>query len=170
MKLFALSDPHLSFGTPVSVIRPFNTYGPRQSARAVIPAIVGQLLDGAETLRLGSLTPRRDLTYVVDTARAFVALATCAGAAGREVHVASGADVSIGELAAALVARVAPGTPVVTDEARLRPERAEVQRLCGDATRLRELTGWTPRWDLARGLDATVAWFREHRTRAGYQV
>lgn len=149
-----------AFDTPVTVVRPFNAYGPRQSARAVIPTIITQLVAG-RPLRLGSLAPRRDFTYVADLAAAFVAAAACQRAVGEELNVASGREVSIGELAGALISRIAPGTEILEDRERLRPERAEVQRLLGSAARLRALTGWEPRWSLERGLDATVAWFRD---------
>jgi nucleoside-diphosphate-sugar epimerase len=135
----------------------------------VIPAIIVQLLAGGP-LRLGSLEPRRDFTYVVDTARAFVAIARSEATRGEEIHVASGGDVAIGELAEELVRRLAPGTTIVCDEERLRPSRSEVLRLVGDASRLRALTDFTPRFDLARGLDATIAWFRDPANLARYRA
>ena len=158
-----------SFELPVTIVRPFNCFGPRQSTRAVIPAIIVQLLAGGP-LRLGSLEPRRDFTYVVDTARAFVAIARSEATRGEEIHVASGGDVAIGELAEELVRRLAPGTTIVCDEERLRPSRSEVLRLVGDASRLRALTDFTPRFDLARGLDATIAWFRDPANLARYRA
>jgi len=158
-----------SFELPVTIVRPFNCFGPRQSTRAVIPAIIVQLLAGGP-LRLGSLEPRRDFTYVVDTARAFVAIARSEATRGEEIHVASGGDVAIGELAEELVRRLAPGTTIVCDEERLRPSRSEVLRLVGDTSRLRALTDFTPRFDLARGLDATIAWFRDPANLARYRA
>jgi NAD dependent epimerase/dehydratase len=157
-----------SFDLPVTIVRPFNVYGPRQSARAVLPAAILQLLGGAATVRLGSLAPRRDFTFVADTARAFVAIAGAARTIGLELNVATGADLAIGELLAMLIARIAPGTTVVTDDARVRPARSEVDRLCGSSARLHALTGWQPAWTLERGLDATVAWFREPANLARY--
>lgn len=151
----------LSFGMEIVTVRPFNAYGPRQSARAVIPTILTQLVSGAQTLRLGRVGPRRDFTYVTDLARAFVAAAESARTGGEVLQVASGVDISIGELAAGLIARVRPGTPVELDDQRLRPEAAEVERLVGSSAKLRALTGWTPTWTLEAGLDATVEWFSD---------
>jgi NAD dependent epimerase/dehydratase len=164
-----------SFGLDVVVLRPFNAFGPRQSARAVIPAILVQLLAGADEIRLGHLTPRRDFTYVEDLARAFVAVADAPRVRGTELNVASGREIAIGALAEALIARVRPHARVVAAPERLRPAASEVERLLGCSTRLRELTGWQPAWDLERGLDATVAWFSQPANRAffraaGYQV
>jgi NAD dependent epimerase/dehydratase len=158
-----------SFGLPVTIVRPFNCFGPRQSTRAVIPAIIVQLLAGGP-LRLGSLEPRRDFTYVADTARAFIAIARSEATRGEEVHVASGVDVAIGELAEELVRRLAPGTPIVLDDERLRPAGSEVLRLLGDASRLRALTDFAPRFDLARGLEETIAWFRDPANLARYRA
>ena len=158
-----------SFELPVVVARPFNTYGPRQSARAVIPTIVTQLLAGRTEIHLGALAPTRDLTYVADTCRGFLALAACDAAVGREVNMGSGAEISIGELAQRLIALVNPTACVVTDEQRLRPERSEVERLLCDASLMRSLTGWAPEVSLDEGLARTVAWFRE-RGLAGYRA
>ncbi|MDX2167212.1 MAG: SDR family NAD(P)-dependent oxidoreductase [Deltaproteobacteria bacterium] len=164
-----------SFGVPVVVLRPFNAFGPRQSARAVIPAILTQLFAGADVVALGNLTPRRDFTYVEDLARAFVAVAAAPGLSGETLNVASGQEIAIDDLARALIARVRPGARVVESAERLRPAGAEVERLLGCSARLRALTGWRPAWHLERGLDATVAWYREAANRArvradGYQV
>jgi NAD dependent epimerase/dehydratase len=157
-----------SFDLPVTIVRPFNIYGPRQSARAVLPAAIVQLLGGARTVRLGSLAPRRDFTFVADTAAAFLAIARAERTVGLELNVASGAELAIGEIVQLLIDRVAPGAVVETEDARLRPERSEVDRLCGSSDRLRALTGWQPAWTLARGLDATVAWFRDPANLARY--
>lgn len=159
-----------SFGLDVVILRPFNAYGPRQSARAVIPAILVQLLAGADEVRLGNLTPRRDFTYVADLARAFLAAAEAPGAAGAELNVASGSEVAIADLARELIARVRPGARVVEAPERRRPQGSEVERLLGCSARLRALTGWRPAWDLGRGLDATVAWFQDPANRAHYRA
>jgi len=152
---------HRSFGLPIVVVRPFNTYGPRQSARAVIPTIAAQLLAGRGEVRLGSLEPRRDFTYVRDTARAFIAAARCDGAIGQDLNAASGRDISIGELAGLLAAKIDPAARVCSDAQRMRPRGSEVERLLGSSAKLRALAGWAPEWDLERGLDETVAWLRE---------
>ena len=142
---------HLAFGTPVITARPFNTYGPRQSARAVIPTIIAQLLAGPGPVSLGSLFPTRDLTYVEDTCAGFLALAACDEAMGRAVNIGSGAEISVGDLAT-LIADVA-GVPLKLAMAgeRVRPTGSEVERLLADTTLIRELTGWEPRHSLRDG-------------------
>lgn len=152
-----------SFGLPVSIVRPFNTYGPRQSARAVIPTIITQLLDGRRELRLGSLTPTRDFNFVRDTAAGFLAIADCPEAIGQEINIATQREFSIGELAGELIRQIAPEARIVCDEQRLRPKKSEVNRLLGSAEKLRRLTGWKPAYTLEEGLAETIAWFREHR-------
>jgi dTDP-glucose 4,6-dehydratase len=161
-----------SFELPVVTVRPFNTYGPRQSARAVIPTIATQLLRGAEELRLGSLTPTRDLTFVTDTARGFVALASADDTLGRVVNLGSGREISIGQLAETLVAQIAPGTPIVSEDARIRPDRSEVRQLLADTTLASELTGWAPEVSLDDGLALTVEWLSGELERypEGYTV
>jgi nucleoside-diphosphate-sugar epimerase len=152
-----------SFGVPVAVLRPFNTYGPRQSARAVIPTIVSQLAGGATELRLGALGPVRDFTFVTDTARAFVALAEADGAVGGVWNAGNGRGISIGDLARRIVARMGAGTvQIVTEDVRLRPEDSEVHELVAGCARLRELTGWQPEVTLDDGLDRVIAWVRDH--------
>ena len=150
-----------SFGLPVVVARPFNTYGPRQSARAVIPAVAAQALAGAREVRLGNLAPRRDFVHVRDTARALVALAACDAAVGEVVNVATGEDHAIGDVAAAIVERLAPGTPVVCDPARVRRATSEVDCLRGDASRLLALTGVRPAVAFRDGLAETLAWYAD---------
>jgi NAD dependent epimerase/dehydratase len=160
---------HLAFGTPVITARPFNTYGPRQSARAVIPTIIAQLLAGPGPVSLGSLFPTRDLTYVEDTCAGFLALAACDEAMGRAVNIGSGAEISVGDLAT-LIADVA-GVPLKLAMAgeRVRPTGSEVERLLADTTLIRELTGWEPRHSLRDGLALTVEWFRDPVNVAGYK-
>ncbi|MCB2226166.1 MAG: NAD-dependent 4,6-dehydratase LegB [Desulfarculaceae bacterium] len=149
-----------SFGLPVAIIRPFNTYGPRQSARAVIPTILSQLHTGATELKLGSLTPTRDFNYVADTVAGFLAVARAEQAVGKVVNVGSGREISIGDLAKALMKAVGREVPIVTEQARLRPEGSEVDRLLCDNTCARELTGWQPAHSLEEGLAATAAWIK----------
>ncbi|WP_405019251.1 SDR family NAD(P)-dependent oxidoreductase [Kitasatospora sp. NBC_00070] len=153
----ALSYWH-AFELPVSVVRPFNTYGPRQSARAVIPAILAQLHSGARQIKLGSLTPTRDFTYVTDTAEGFLAAAVADRAVGQVLNLGTGTEIAIGDLAGRLIAASGRDAEVVVDPSRLRPGGSEVERLLSDNTRARELTGWQPRMALAEGLHHTSDW------------
>lgn len=146
---------HAAFGTEVAVCRPFNTYGPRQSGRAVIPAILGQLAAGATEVRLGSTTPTRDFTYVTDTVAGFLAIGAADAAVGRALNLGTGSEVSIGDLAAVLVRVSGRRASVVVDEDRLRPAASEVDRLLSDNTAVRDLTGWSPRVSLEEGLRRT---------------
>ena len=154
---------HQSFQTPVTVIRPFNTYGPRQSARAVIPTIITQLASGAREIHLGALSPTRDFNYVSDTVRGFVAVAECDAAVGQVVNVGSNFEVSIGDTARTIAALMGREVDIASDEQRLRPAGSEVERLWADNTRARELAGWTPEYGgiegFRRGLSETIAWF-----------
>ncbi|MEV0093302.1 SDR family NAD(P)-dependent oxidoreductase [Streptomyces sp. NPDC050738] len=159
--MMALSHFH-AFDLPVTVVRPFNTYGPRQSARAVIPTILAQLHSGARQIKLGSLAPTRDFTYVTDTARGFLALADCDRALGESVNLGTGQEISIGDLAEALVAASGRDAEVVVDPTRLRPSGSEVMRLLSDNTRAREWAGWEPQVPLTEGLARTSEWIAEH--------
>lgn len=153
---------HRSFEVPVVIARPFNTFGPRQTARAVIPAIASQLLAGASELRLGVLTPTRDFTFVTDTVAGLMALATCPQAEGQTVNIGTGEEHSIDETARALMEICKREVPIRCDEERLRPPNSEVDRLCADASRLRALTGWVRSVSFAEGLARTVAWIRSN--------
>lgn len=154
---------HKSFGTPVATIRPFNTFGPRQSARAVIPTIVSQALAGRPELRLGSLDPVRDLTFVKDTAAGFLAVAGADACVGEVTNVAAGKGITIGELAKRILALTGrEDMPIVTEDRRVRPEKSEVMQLIGDASLARQRCGWTPRHSLDDGLRATVDFVREN--------
>jgi NAD dependent epimerase/dehydratase len=159
-----------SFDLPVVTVRPFNTYGPRQSARAVIPTIVTQLLAGRDEIHLGSLHPTRDLTYVEDTCRGFMALAAADEAIGREVNLGTGSEISVGDLARLLIDIVSAEAEVVSDDARKRPPLSEVERLISDNSLAKQLSGWTPEVGLRDGLARTVEWFRDERNRAGYKL
>lgn len=159
-----------SFDTPVVIVRPFNTYGPRQSARAVIPTVITQLLAGQTALRLGDLTPTRDFNYVTDTAEGFIALGEADSAVGKEINIATGTEHSIGDVAKILVSELNPNASIVTDEQRLRPEASEVFRLNGDNTLITTLTQWRPRYDLRAGLLDTIAWFRQPENLARYKA
>jgi NAD dependent epimerase/dehydratase len=142
---------HCSFGLPASVLRPFNNYGPRQSARAIIPTIIEQLLFGRDELRLGAISPKRDFLFVEDTCEAFCMMAEADSAIGELVHVGTGVSISIGELAETLMQLTGIHKPIVCDEDRLRPEGSEVSELRCDPTRARELIAWTPQVSLEEG-------------------
>ncbi len=152
---------HRAFGLPVSVLRPFNTFGPRQSARAIIPTIISQALT-RDVIRLGSLDPRRDLTYVKDTAAGFVAIAECDAALGRVVNIGRGDDVTIGELVERIGKKLGKLIKVETDPQRVRPAASEVGRLVAGTALARELWGWQPRYSLDEGLEETIEWVRQN--------
>lgn len=149
-----------SFNTPVVIVRPFNTYGPRQSARAVIPTIISQLLAGVTEIRLGSLTPTRDFNYVKDTTRGFIEIAKADRSMGEEINIATGVEISIGEVAIELISQLNPKANIITEDERMRPEKSEVNRLLGCNQKILSLTDWQPRFNLADGLSATIDWFR----------
>jgi len=161
---------YLSFGTPVVTLRPFNTFGPRQSARAVIPAIIIQLAAGSRELRLGALDPTRDFTYVSDTAQAFIDLgdAPASAVVGELFNSGTGMDTSVGQLAADIARLMDIDAEISEDPRRLRPKDSEVLRLCCDATRLRERTGWEPRVTREQGLEQTIEWFQRPGNLARY--
>lgn len=146
---------HLSFQLPVTTIRPFNTYGPRQSARAVIPTIISQALTEAQ-IKLGSLQPVRDLTYVKDTARAFVMMAESDRVVGETINIGTGNAISIGDLARTILSLMKSGKTIEQEQARVRPEWSEVQLLVCDCKKARELTGWAPQYSLEQGLTQTI--------------
>lgn len=151
-----------SFELPVTIVRPFNTYGPRQSARAVIPTIITQLLDGSEKIRLGALTPTRDFNYVEDTVSGFLAAALAEKAVGRVINIGSGREISIGDLVRAIMDIVGRKAEILSEEERLRPKDSEVQRLLCDNSLAKELTGWAPQYSLQTGLEKTCRWIQGH--------
>ena len=153
---------HKSFGLPVKVVRPFNTYGPRQSARAVIPTIMSQLLRDTKEIRLGSLTPTRDLVFVEDTVRAYTAIAECAELTGDSTNISTGEDISIGDLAQLICKVSGRQAKIVSDDERIRPEESEVVRLQGSSDKLRKATGWKPKETLESGLQKTLEWLKEN--------
>ena len=154
---------HASFDSPVAVIRPFNTYGPRQSARAVIPAVIAQIAAGQRRIRLGSLTPTRDFNFVADTVAGFIAVAETDAAVGQVINIGSNFEVSIGHTARLIAEVMGVGIEIETELARLRPESSEVERLRADNQKAYRLLGWTPQYagleGLRRGLAQTAAWF-----------
>ncbi len=163
-----------SFGVPVTTVRPFNTYGPRQSQRAFIPSVIVQLLSGAESMSLGSLSPTRDLTFVTDTAEGFRAVAEGTGGLGEVFNMGSGFEISMGEVVAMLSEISGRKVSVTEDPARVRPENSEVERLWSDSSKIESVFGWKPahagRDGLYRGLEKTYAWFRDNANEAGYDA
>lgn len=156
---------HASFETPVAIIRPFNTYGPRQSARAVIPTIITQIANGARTLRMGSLHPTRDFNYVSDTVAGFIAVATADQSIGRVINIGSNYEVTIGETVQTIADIMQADVEIQTDDVRVRPEKSEVERLWADNGQALELTSWRPNYGgrdgFRRGLEETIAWFSQ---------
>ena len=151
-----------SFQLPVSIVRPFNTFGPRQSARAVIPTIITQLLAGKEKIHLGSLTPTRDFNYVKDTVNGFIKIYESERTIGEEINIATQHEISIGELAEELIRQINPNAKIVCDEERLRPEKSEVNRLLGSNKKIKELTDWKPVYSFEEGLSETISFFKDN--------
>ena len=151
-----------SFQLPVTIVRPFNTYGPRQSARAVIPAIIIQLLTGKNEIKLGALTPTRDFNYVKDTVSGFISIYESTQTVGEEINIASQQEISIGQLARELISQINPNAIIICDEERIRPEQSEVNRLLGCNEKIRRLTNWKPRYSLEEGLKKTIDFLRDN--------
>ncbi len=152
---------HNAFETPVTIVRPFNTYGPRQSARAIIPTIITQIANGEREIKVGDLTPTRDFNFVADTAAGFIALAKCQEAIGKEINIATGKEVSMAETLQTIARLMGADVKWVTDPQRLRPSGSEVFRLLGDNTLITSLTDWRPRHNLEEGLQQTIEWFTD---------
>ncbi len=165
---------YLSFGTPVGIIRPFNTYGPRQSARAVIPTIITQIASGKRNIRLGAVHPTRDFNYVADTVRGFQAALHAPGIVGETINVGSNFEVSIGDTARAIAAEMGVELEIECDTQRLRPDKSEVERLWADNRKALDLLGWTPHYGAVdgfrRGLRETISWFSEPANLARYKA
>lgn len=159
-----------SFDLPVTIVRPFNTYGPRQSARAVIPTIIIQLLNQKDKIELGDLRPTRDLVYVKDTARGFLEVSKCDSLIGEEVNISTQNEISIGDLADEIMNQINPKAEIVRDEERVRPAKSEVLRLYGSNERLREHTGWQPQYSLQEGIAETIEWFRDKNNLKHYKA
>ena len=151
-----------SFNLPVTIVRPFNTYGPRQSARAVIPTIITQLLAGRKEIKLGSLTPTRDFNYVKDTARGFLEIYKSDKTIGEEINIATQKEISIGQLAEELIRQINPEAKIICDEQRVRPEKSEVNRLLGSNEKIKKLTDWTPQYSFEEGLAETIEFLRNN--------
>lgn len=150
-----------AFETPVTVVRPFNTYGPRQSARAIIPSIITQIYSGVREIKVGDLTPTRDFNYVADTVAGFIALATCKEAVGKEINIATGREVSMADTLKTIADIMGADVKWVADPQRMRPGGSEVFRLLGDNTMITSLTGWRPHYTLKEGLSKTIEWFSD---------
>jgi len=151
-----------SFNMPITIVRPFNTYGPRQSARAVIPTVITQLLSGKDVIKLGSMHPTRDFNYVEDTVNGFFEIAKSDKTIGEEINIATQREISIGQLADELVRQINPSAKVTCDEHRLRPENSEVNRLLGSNDKIKKLTNWKPMYSLEQGLAETIEFFRHN--------
>jgi NAD dependent epimerase/dehydratase len=153
---------NLSFGLPVVTARPFNTFGPRQTARAVIPTIISQVLSGSKELRLGSLSPTRDFNYVKDTANGMALLALCKEAEGQAVNIGTGKEWSIKETVQMILDITGSDAKIISDESRIRPEKSEVNRLIADNDKIKSLTPWTDQVDFMMGLQHTANWIEKN--------
>lgn len=156
---------HRSFSLPVTIVRPFNTYGPRQSARAVIPTIISQLLAGSKEIHLGSLTPTRDFNYVKDTVNGFIEIERSPKTMGEEINIASGMEISVGDLAKELIRQINPEARIVCENQRLRPEKSEVTRLLGSNEKLIRFTDWKQEYTLSQGLKNTIEWIEKNQNK-----
>ena len=151
-----------SFNMPIATVRPFNTYGPRQSARAVIPTIISQILSGKKEIKLGSLTPTRDFNYVKDTAEAFIKIAESDNTIGQVINAGSNYEISIGDTVKKIINILGEDIKIICDENRLRPEKSEVNRLWADNTKIKQLTDWAPKYTIDEGLAETVEWIKKN--------
>jgi NAD dependent epimerase/dehydratase len=166
----AIADSfYRTFELPVTIVRPFNTYGPRQSARAVIPTIISQLLNGAEEIKLGDISPTRDLLFVKDTVNGFIKIAQCDDLIGHEVNIATQSEISVGSLAQLIINKINPDAKIVTDTLRIRPEKSEVFRLFGSSEKLKSYTDWVTRYSLEEGLEETINWFSKSNNLVKYK-
>lgn len=151
-----------SFNMPIATLRPFNTYGPRQSARAVIPTIISQILAGKKEIKLGSLTPTRDFNFVKDTAEAFIKVAECDKSIGEVINSGSNYEITIGDTVKKIIDIIGNDVKILCDDERIRPEKSEVNRLWADNTKIKELTGWAPQYSIDRGLEETIEWIKKN--------
>ncbi|MHA8062895.1 NAD-dependent 4,6-dehydratase LegB [Aquirufa aurantiipilula] len=158
-----------SFDLPITIVRPFNTYGPRQSARAVIPTIITQLLNGVEEIQLGDLSPTRDLLYVKDTVSGFLKISLSEKLVGQDCNIATQSEISVEELANELISQINPNAKIKVDEQRIRPEKSEVFRLYGSNQKIKENTDWTLTYDFKEGIAETIEWFRKPENLSKYK-
>lgn len=159
-----------SFNMPISIVRPFNTYGPRQSARAVIPTIITQLLSGKEEIKLGSLSPTRDFNFVKDTVNGFIEISKSDKTIGEEINIATQNEISIGQLAQELINQINPKARIICDEDRLRPKNSEVNRLLGSNEKIKTLTSWRPKYTFKEGIRETIDWFSNENNIKKYKA
>jgi NAD dependent epimerase/dehydratase len=159
-----------SFSLPLTIVRPFNTYGPRQSARAVIPTIIIQLLKGKKEIQLGDLKPTRDLLFVKDTVEGFVEIAKAESLIGEDCNIATQSEISVRSLAQELISQINPKAKIITEEERIRPEKSEVYRLYGSNEKISKHTGWKQRYSLKQGLSATIEWFKNEENLKQYKA
>jgi NAD dependent epimerase/dehydratase len=159
-----------SFNLPVTIVRPFNTFGPRQSARAVIPTIITQLLNGKTKIKLGELSPTRDLLFVKDTVNGFIEIAKSANLIGQDCNIATQSEISIGDLARELIRQINPSAVIESDDERMRPANSEVFRLFGSNEKIKKHTGWEQKYNLAEGLAETIEWFRKSENLSQYKA
>jgi NAD dependent epimerase/dehydratase len=166
----AIADSfYRSFNLPITIVRPFNTFGPRQSARAFIPTIITQLLNGKTAIQLGDTTPTRDLLFVQDTVRAFEAIANCPDLIGHEVNIATNSEITIQAVAEKIIEKINPNSKIELDETRLRPEKSEVFRLFGDNSKLKQYTGWKPETNFSDAIQQTIEWFENKDNLSQYK-
>jgi NAD dependent epimerase/dehydratase len=158
-----------AFGLPVTTARPFNTYGPRQSARAIIPTIISQITAGADRIKLGDLTPTRDFNFVKDTCAGFIALAECEESIGKEVNICSNLEISVGDILELIKEIMQTDVTFETESQRLRPQNSEVIRLLGDNSLIKKLTGFKPEYDIRKGLEITCSWFKNRENMKNYK-
>lgn len=159
-----------SFNLPITIVRPFNTYGPRQSARAIIPTIITQLLAGNSEIKLGSLHPTRDFIYIKDTVQAFIEIAKSNNTIGQEINIASQSEMSIGDLAKKIINLINPKVKIISDKIRIRPKMSEVERLCGSNEKIKKLTNWQPKYSFDKGIEETIEWFKDKRNLKNYKT
>lgn len=167
----AIADSfYRSFNLPVTIVRPFNTYGPRQSARAVIPNIISQLLNNKTEIKLGALYPTRDLVYVKDTVQGFIEIAKCDSLSGEEINIATGQEISISNLAKKIISLINNEAIIVTEQERMRPEKSEVERLVGNNQKLLQHTNWKQKYSIEQGLAETIKWFSNKKNLMQYKA
>ena len=158
-----------SFELPLTIARPFNTYGPRQSARAFIPTIISQIASNQPQLKLGDITPTRDLNFVLDTCRGFLSLYKSSDAIGEVINIGSNAEISVGDVASLIKSEMSSSIEIITDPQRIRPEKSEVTRLWCDNKKIKELTNYSPAYDIVSGLKETITWFQNKDNLAKYK-
>lgn len=158
-----------AFDLDVTIVRPFNTYGPRQSARAIIPTIITQIASGVREIKVGDLTPTRDFNFVSDTCRGFIDIALSENTKGKEINIATGKETSMEEVFKTIARLMDADVKWIKDPQRLRPSKSEVFRLLGDNTRIRELTGWQPKVSLEEGLEKTIRWICQPQNLSKYK-